>query len=183
MKIWKKQKNLWSQWHILLAHRNHSFHLFRKLTTQPARAHDTIRHQWWVDQTVRGVRLCNFPKIYIYWKAYSKALHRFFFISSVFWHWDYWILTYQFDFYMNSVRWSFYGRSHYTLSLIRELHIVILWAAVIRRLISGTGNGKCLGCCYSSRMSHADSEMGKKGNYFRSGRWWDWAQWGSRPKH
>ena len=35
---------------------------------------------------------------------------------------------------------------------IRELHIVIVWAAVIRRLISETGNGKCLGCCDSSRM-------------------------------
>ena len=43
---------------------------------------------------------------------------------------------------------------------IRELHIVIVWAAVICRL-SGTGDAKCLGCCDSSRMSHADSEIGK----------------------
>ena len=31
---------------------------------------------------------------------------------------------------------------------------------MIRRL-SETGDGKCLGCCVSSRMSHADSEIGK----------------------
>ena len=43
---------------------------------------------------------------------------------------------------------------------IRERHIVIVWAVVICRL-SETGDGKCLGCCDSSRMSHADSEIGK----------------------
>ena len=45
---------------------------------------------------------------------------------------------------------------------IRELHIFSVWAAVIRRLISETGNGKCLRCCDSSSMSHADSEWGNR---------------------
>ena len=128
-----------------------------KLIIQPACAQDTIRHQWWVDQSVKGVRLCSFPKLYI-GETYLKALHKFFFISSVS---DIKIIksVLLFDFYMHSIRLTFYGRYHYILSAYsRTPHCHCLGCC---DSISETGNGKCLGCFDSSRMGHEDSEIGK----------------------
>ena len=51
---------------------------------------------------------------------------------------------------------------------IRELYIVIVWAAVIRLAKPEMGkNG--LGCCDSSRMCHVDSEIGKSLPFWATG--------------